>query len=581
MGEGLKAFHEITRNINNQDEKIWRQTAAKKCLKKEFEKMEEQSKRYEVLIATLKKDPLYKKHEEFARLLEDNMKEHIQTHKLVSLAINAQNEETERKIKDIKSWDEKYEQVISDLKEAYDLKKKFMESTNPTYKKFLEIEASRKGAEVLLKQLTASSERRRRSEEQLESIKEKIFHKTILNFVNAVIRKKKHQEISSKLKVLADKKIQMVRGMFEAQEAMKKLRVRPTQIPSAMFTRRVPNLPASTGIWNRNEKRSMIELPQHINQQKRIAVEQKNPATKEKTGKKDNSETIIPPTPKRHAPNRLNIISNKIIALPPLKTILSRQRSRMNTSLNRSLCDTSFTSPANSQTDKPKKPDTSNKLSQENQAQTDHQFQNVKETAVENKTAMEPPPTKMAKPSDYLKNLKFTSQSNKFNMPKITSSPLCKQPSQANVMQKTSILKSQAVKRRLNTSIQEIESDLSQRKREKNVNFASPIQQHREIDHTLSSNEENSSSLNATSNMNTSGFLDEPMALTPANDEFTMMGNPEFSFGPSSDIQSGKNHGNGTNMTPMSIFGETNDTGSFGFSFGGLSKTDEMWDLFG
>lgn len=156
MGEeGLKAYHEITKNINDQDERVWRQTAAKKCKfslyflqstklanlfssiwrhfkihtfsyfeinltfkrfyklwyflnklnilkpikweslkwkwenilnyilihyegwKKEIQNIEEQTIQFEVQIATLKKDPLYKKYEEFGKILKDNMKEWV------------------------------------------------------------------------------------------------------------------------------------------------------------------------------------------------------------------------------------------------------------------------------------------------------------------------------------------------------------------------------------------------------------------------------------------------------------------------------------------------------------------------
>lgn len=144
---------------------------------------------------------------------------HLQTHKLLSLAIIAKKEEVERKTKEIESWDKKYKEVNVDFKEAFDLKKNFYESTNPTYKKLMEIETAQRIAEVELKRLKSVFERRQKSKKLLEQIQEKIFHKTIVNFISAILRKKKYVEITCKTKILEEQKKKMVRNMFEAQEA--------------------------------------------------------------------------------------------------------------------------------------------------------------------------------------------------------------------------------------------------------------------------------------------------------------------------------------------------------------------------
>lgn len=199
-----------------------------------------------------------------------------------------------------------------------------------------------------------------------------------------------------------------------------------------------------------------------------LALSEKIEAKKRYSEEKENEETLTPPTPKKSSksPNRLNIIANKVISLPPLKTILSKKRSKLDSSFNRSFClDSSFRASQNSQNsqkDPPKKKETTPKCSQEDKPQL------TEKISISQEKQKEPEPqqgniVETPKPSDLLKNLKFTSQSNKFQMPK-TKTPVCKQDSQMNI-NKISILKGQTNKRVLNESFQDEELDSSQRKK--------------------------------------------------------------------------------------------------------------------
>ncbi|XP_045483298.1 homeobox protein 13-like [Harmonia axyridis] len=557
--EGLEALHNVIKNISIQDEKIWRQTAAKKCLKTEIERIEEQTRRYEIQIATFEKDPLYKKREEVARLLEENMKEHLQTHKLLSLAIIAKKEEVERKTKEIESWDKKYKEVNVDFKEAFDLKKNFYESTNPTYKKLMEIETAQRIAEVELKRLKSVFERRQKSKKLLEQIQEKIFHKTIVNFISAILRKKKYVEITCKTKILEEQKKKMVRNMFEAQEALKKLRVRHTQISSGMFTRKVPILNLQE-ITKRNEVRNMPDINKlnkdNISQMNNVQL---NKSKKQNPQKEDLSKEKIPSTPKKsstQSSNRLNIISNKLITLPPLKSIFKRQRCRLDTT-NSSFGDISFSRSQNSQTDQANKPKPSPKCSQEEKTRPNI-VQNIQGTSTENNSNTEISAINigsLTKPSDCLKNLKFSTKTHKFQTPKKIQSTLSSESNQTNSVQKASILKGKLCKRKLNDSLQDIDLDSSQRKREKNVIFANPIQQQIQINQNSTiTNEVNlnqSSLIETSSRVDTNQFLDGNLSMMSStnNDEFQIEG-MQFSFEQSVNSNLGKKAETNSKMTP-------------------------------
>ncbi|KAL3278625.1 hypothetical protein HHI36_016165 [Cryptolaemus montrouzieri] len=220
--DGLGAIRDVILNIDDQDQKVWRQNASRKYWKEEIKQLEEQTKPYEVQIEKLKPDAPYRSTEGITQLLEDETKHQVQVYHLLQNLTSAKQSEIEMARREMKSWDENYREVVSEFERVLEQRKSFYEATNHYYKKLRQCETANKLTLVEQNMWKAQVFSKTKSLEQLKNIKKQIMQKTIVKFAAANIRIKKNDSLNSLLTKAADKKKELVGILFEVQETLKR-----------------------------------------------------------------------------------------------------------------------------------------------------------------------------------------------------------------------------------------------------------------------------------------------------------------------------------------------------------------------
>ncbi|KAK9879003.1 hypothetical protein WA026_003817 [Henosepilachna vigintioctopunctata] len=464
MGEGgLDAIRSIKQIINDQDEKIWRVSAIEKCMKKEIEKLLTESKQYEVQIETLKSNSPYRCTKDVPLLVKDAIDHEIQTHKFLLIAIDSKKIEIENKKRDIKLWEEKYQSVITDFQEAYDDRKAFYELHNHAFKHLKQSEVAKKLAFIEMKRLKAELESVKRISTELKFIKRKILYTKIINFVKAISRQRQNVELNVKLQKAIARKRELGAIMLEKQKAWKtqnsmNIHQRKNNIFSNMvakidFSKR-DTMPNKQGISKCSENHSA-----RINVEIKPKLDKTPVDDKSKPTQKNNEEI-------KQNCNKIKVIDNQKISLPPLKSILNE--SRPNSKTGKLSQDSNFSERSQLQI----KPSATEKVKN-----------TLKEMNVVKKIATDQslPPNRSHNVSfERLKNLKLITEKPQSiaNKSPMKFSFKNRYTAENLNQQKMSMLGAEAKKRKTDSEQINDDIEIPPTKKDRSVNFASPIEEH-------------------------------------------------------------------------------------------------------